>query len=150
MSFKLSQRSLTTLKGVKPELAAVVRRAIEITQIDFGVIEGIRTVERQKELVAKGASKTMASKHITGDAVDLMAYIGNRASWELNLYDDIADAMKQAAIELNVSICWGAAWQIKDIRTWEGTMQEAMEAYIDTRRSQGRRPFIDGPHFELS
>ena len=92
----------------------------------------------------------MSSKHITGDAVDLMAYVGSRASWELNLYDDIADAMKQAAIELEVPICWGAAWQIKDIRTWEGTMQEAMEAYIDERRSQGRRPFIDGPHFELS
>jgi peptidoglycan L-alanyl-D-glutamate endopeptidase CwlK len=150
MSYVLSERSARTLEGVKPELADVVRRAIEITNIDFGVIEGLRTEERQKELVAKGASQTMKSKHITGDAVDLMAYIGGRASWELNLYDDIADAMKQAAIELGVSICWGAAWQIKDIRTWEGTMQEAMEAYIDERRSQGRRPFIDGPHFELS
>jgi peptidoglycan L-alanyl-D-glutamate endopeptidase CwlK len=150
MSYVLSERSARTLEGVKPQLADVVRRAIEITNIDFGVIEGLRTEERQKELVAKGASQTMKSKHITGDAVDLMAYIGGRASWELNLYDDIADAMKQAAIELGVSICWGAAWQIKDIRTWEGTMQEAMEAYIDERRSQGRRPFIDGPHFELS
>ena len=150
MSYVLSEKSARTLEGVKPELADVVRRAIEITNIDFGVIEGLRTEERQKELVAKGASQTMKSKHITGDAVDLMAYIGGRASWELNLYDDIADAMKQAAIELGVSICWGAAWQIKDIRTWEGTMQEAMEAYIDERRSQGRRPFIDGPHFELS
>jgi peptidoglycan L-alanyl-D-glutamate endopeptidase CwlK len=150
MSYVLSKRSAQTLEGVKPQLADVVRRAIEITNIDFGVIEGLRTEERQKELVAKGASQTMKSKHITGDAVDLMAYIGGRASWELNLYDDIADAMKQAAIELGVSICWGAAWQIKDIRTWEGTMQEAMEAYIDERRSQGRRPFIDGPHFELS
>jgi peptidoglycan L-alanyl-D-glutamate endopeptidase CwlK len=150
MAYVLSERSARTLEGVKPQLADVVRRAIEITNIDFGVIEGLRTEERQKELVAKGASQTMKSKHITGDAVDLMAYIGGRASWELNLYDDIADAMKQAAIELGVSICWGAAWQIKDIRTWEGTMQEAMEAYIDERRSQGRRPFIDGPHFELS
>jgi peptidoglycan L-alanyl-D-glutamate endopeptidase CwlK len=150
MAYVLSEKSARTLEGVKPQLADVVRRAIEITNIDFGVIEGLRTEERQKELVAKGASQTMKSKHITGDAVDLMAYIGGRASWELNLYDDIADAMKQAAIELGVSICWGAAWQIKDIRTWEGTMQEAMEAYIDERRSQGRRPFIDGPHFELS
>lgn len=150
MAFKLSQRSLRNLEGVKPELQDVVRRAIEITRTDFAVIEGIRSVARQKELVAKGASQTMSSKHIDGDAVDLMAYIGNRASWELNLYDDIADAMKEAAIELDVPIRWGAAWHIDDIRGWEGTMQEAMEDYIDLRRSQGRRPFIDGPHFELS
>lgn len=150
MSYVLSEKSVKTLEGVKPQLANVVKRAIEISNIDFGVIEGLRSEERQKELVAKGASQTMKSKHITGDAVDLMAYIGGRASWELNLYDDIADAMKQAAIELGVSICWGAAWNISDIRTWEGTMQEAMESYIDERRAQGRRPFIDGPHFELS
>jgi peptidoglycan L-alanyl-D-glutamate endopeptidase CwlK len=150
MSYVLSEKSARTLEGVKPQLADVVKRAIEISNIDFGVIEGLRSEERQKELVAKGASQTMKSKHITGDAVDLMAYIGGRASWELNLYDDIADAMKQAAIEMDVSICWGAAWNISDIRTWEGTMQEAMEAYIDERRAQGRRPFIDGPHFELS
>jgi len=150
MAFKLSQRSVRNLEGVKPQLQDVVRRAIEITRTDFAVIEGVRSVARQKELVAKGASQTMSSKHIDGDAVDLMAYIGNRASWELNLYDDIADAMKEAAIELNVSIRWGAAWHIDDIRGWDGTMQEAMEDYIDLRRSQGRRPFIDGPHFELS
>ena len=149
-TFKLSKKSLNNLEGVKPTLADVVNRAIEITQTDFAVIEGVRTVAKQKQLVAKGASQTMDSKHITGDAVDLMAYIGNRASWELNLYDDIADAMKQAAIELDVSIRWGCAWHIDDIRGWEGTMQEAMEDYIDLRRSQGRRPFIDGPHFELS
>ena len=150
MAFSLSERSVNNLEGVKPTLADVVRRAIELTQTDFAVIEGLRSVERQTELVAKGASQTMSSKHIDGDAVDLMAYVGSRASWELNLYDDIADAMKAAAIELGVSITWGAAWQIKDIRTWEGTMEEAMNAYTDLRRSQGRRPFIDGPHFELS
>lgn len=150
MAFRLSQRSLKNLEGVKPQLVDVVKRAIEITQTDFAVIEGLRSYARQKELVAKGASQTMSSKHIDGDAVDLMAYIGSRASWELNLYDDIADAMKQAAIELDVPIRWGAAWHIDDIRGWEGTMQEAMEDYIDMRRSQGRRPFIDGPHFELS
>jgi peptidoglycan L-alanyl-D-glutamate endopeptidase CwlK len=66
------------------------------------------------------------------------------------LYDDIADAMKQAAIDNDVKIRWGAAWHIADIRDWEGTMEEAMNAYIDLRRSQGRRPFIDGPHFELN
>ena len=147
--FKLSQRSLDKLITVEPELQSVVRRAIELTKVDFGVIEGIRTVERQKELVAKGASKTMKSKHLEGRAVDLMAYINGRGCWELNVYDDIADAMRQAAIEADVGLVWGAAWNVDDIREWEGSMEEAMNYYIDTRREQGRRPFIDAPHFQL-
>jgi peptidoglycan LD-endopeptidase CwlK len=147
--FKLSQRSLDTLEGVNPYLVGVVKRAIEITKVDFGVIEGLRTPERQRDLVQAGASQTMFSKHIQGKAVDLMAYIGSRASWELNLYDDIADAMKRAAQELQVPIRWGGAWNVPDIRDWEGTMQEAMNHYIDVRRGQGRKPFLDGPHFEL-
>jgi peptidoglycan LD-endopeptidase CwlK len=147
--FKLSQRSLDTLEGVNPYLVGVVKRAIEITKVDFGVIEGLRTPERQRDLVQAGASQTMFSKHIQGKAVDLMAYIGPRASWELNLYDDIADAMKRAAQELQVPIRWGGAWNVSDIRDWEGTMQEAMNHYIDVRRGQGRKPFIDAGHFEL-
>ena len=150
MTFKLSQRSLDNLEGVDIRLAAVVKRAIEITKVDFGVIEGLRTPERQRELVQSGASQTLFSKHIEGQAVDLMAYIGSRASWELSLYDDIADAMKKAAIEIGLALKWGGAWTVPDIRQWEGTMQSAMESYIDIRRSQGRRPFIDGPHFEIS
>jgi peptidoglycan LD-endopeptidase CwlK len=136
--FKLSQRSLDTLEGVNPYLVGVVKRAIEITKVDFGVIEGLRTPERQRDLVQAGASQTMFSKHIQGKAVDLMAYIGSRASWELNLYDDIADAMKRAAQELQVPIRWGGAWNVSDINH-----------YIDVRRGQGRKPFLDGPHFEL-
>ena len=147
--FKLSTRSLDKLITVEPELQSVVRRAIELTKVDFGVIEGIRTVERQKELVAKGASKTMKSKHIEGRAVDLMAYINGRGCWELNVYDEIADAMKQAAIEADVGLVWGAAWNVDDIREWEGSMEEAMNYYIDTRRKQGRRAFIDCPHWQL-
>ena len=149
MAFKLSKRSLGRLEGVKPELVAVVQRAITLTSVDFGVIQGLRTIEEQRELVAKGASQTMKSKHLTGDAVDVMAYIGSRGSWEMSLYDDIADAFKVAAIEEDVQIRWGAAWHISDLREWDGTMQDAMDEYIDLRRSQGRRPFIDGPHFEL-
>ena len=149
MGYKLSKRSLGKLEGVKPEMIEVVKTAIEFTTVDFGVIQGLRTIEQQRELVAKGASQTMKSKHLTGDAVDLMAYVGSRGSWELTLYDNIADAMKLAAIECDVKLRWGAAWHIDDIREWDGTMQDAMDQYIDLRRSQGRRPFIDGPHFEL-
>lgn len=150
MAFKLSKRSLNNLVGVDQRLVDVVKLAIQITRVDFGVIEGVRTVQRQRELVASGASQTMNSKHINGTAVDLAAYIGPRVSWELSLYDDIADAMKTAAQELNVGVKWGAAWNVPDIRYWEGTMQDAMNYYIDTRRSQGQRPFLDGPHFELA
>ena len=149
MSFKLSQRSLDKLEGVKPELVKVVQDAITLTTVDFGVIQGLRTQEEQQALVAKGASQTMKSKHLTGDAVDLMAYLGGKGSWELAIYDEVADAMKAAAIANNVGIRWGAAWTISDIREWSGTMEEAMNSYIDERRSQGRRPFIDAPHFEL-
>ena len=148
--FKLSGRSISKLEGVKPELVEVVEKAITLTKVDFGVIEGLRTEEKQRELVAAGASQTMKSKHLTGDAVDLMAYVNGRGCWELNVYDEIADAMKEAAYELDVKILWGAAWNIKDLALWEGTAEEAMNHYIDERRSQGKRPFLDGPHFQLS
>lgn len=150
MAFKLSTRSLEKLEGVDNSLISVVTRAIEITEVDFGVIEGLRTFEKQKELFAKGASQTLKSKHLEGKAVDLAAYVGSRLSWEITLYDNIADAIKQAAIEFNVAIRWGAAWHIPDIRHFNGTMQEATDAYVNLRVSQGKRPFIDAPHFELS
>lgn len=149
MSFKLGKRSLERLEGVDERMVAVVKHAIGATKIDFGVICGLRSIEEQKALVAKGASQTMKSKHIDGIAVDLMAYIGSRASWELNLYDDIADAMAEGARACDVPVRWGAAWTVPNIAHWDGTMEAAMNDYIDTRRGQGRRPFIDGPHFEL-
>lgn len=150
MTFKLSKRSLDKLQGVNPKLVDVVKRAIEITTVDFAVVEGLRTKERQIELFEKGASQIRdGGTHVEGKAVDLMAFIGDRGSWELNLYDNIADAVKQAAIEKNVAIRWGAAWNVPDIRLWRGTMEEAMNFYIDTRRQQNKRPFIDGPHFEM-
>ena len=151
--YRFGKRSRERLKGVKPELINGLNQLIKI--MDVTIIEGVRSQERQDELVAKGASKTKYSKHIEGKAVDLMAYVNGRACWELNVYDAIADAMKQAAIQVGVPICWGAAWGTPempypmDIRKWEGSMEEAMNAYIDLRRSQGRRPFMDGPHFEL-
>ena len=148
MTFVLSQRSLSKMNGINNELHTVVCSAIKLSKIDFGVICGMRTETEQRALLEKGATTTMKSKHLTGDAVDLMAYIGSRGSWELNLYDVIADAMKEAAIQERVGIRWGAAWNIPDIREWEGTMEEAMNHYIDERRAQKRRPFIDGPHFE--
>lgn len=119
--FKLSRRSLERMQGVHPDLVKVVLLAIQLTEVDFGVTEGLRTIEKQREYVAKGASKTMKSRHLTGHAVDLVAYIGADVRWDWPLYGKIADAMKRAANSLNVPIVAGAEW-VK---------------------------FPDGPHFEL-
>jgi len=109
MAFKLSNRSLAKMEGVDESLVSVVKRAIELTKVDFGVIYGLRTVEEQEKLVAAGKSQTMKSKHLEGRAVDLMAYVDGKGVWELNVYDDLCDAMKEAAKELGVAIKWGAA-----------------------------------------
>ena len=145
----LSRRSLDKLEGVDDRLVAVVKHAITATKVDFGVIQGLRTLEQQKELFEKKASQTMKSKHLTGHAVDLMAYINGRGSWELQVYDEIADAMKEGASMVGCKLRWGSAWHIDSIGDYEGTMEDALNEYIDLRRSQGRRPFIDAPHFEL-
>ena len=155
MAFNLSSRSRGKLEGVHPDMVAVVERAIELTKVDFGVTYGVRTLDEQKRLYESGRSQTMNSKHLLQDntgyshAVDVVAYDGSDVVWEINVYDDICDAFKQAAEEKGVSIKWGAAWSEGDIRSYPGTAEDAMNAYIDLRRSQGRRPFIDGPHFEL-
>jgi peptidoglycan L-alanyl-D-glutamate endopeptidase CwlK len=147
MTFKLSQRSLDKLEGVDKRLQRVVHYAIGVSKIDFGVICGIRTLQEQKELVAKGASQTLKSKHLDGQAVDLMAYVGSRGSWEINLYDEIADAMREGGEKVGINLRWGAAWH-KPLTGWNGTAEDLMNEYIDLRRSQGKRPFLDCPHFE--
>jgi peptidoglycan L-alanyl-D-glutamate endopeptidase CwlK len=153
--FKLSSRSLGKLEGVNPVLVDTVKRAIELSKVDFGVIFGVRSLETQKKLYESGRSQTMKSKHLiqpdgTAHAVDLMAYDGSDPSWEIVMYDDIADAMKAAAKETGAKIRWGAAWTVDNIAEWDNSMQEAMNDYIDIRRKSGRTPFIDGPHFELN
>jgi len=119
MSYKLSLRSKQRLSGVHPDLVAVVKRAIEITEQDFSVTEGIRHIERQRQLVATGKSTTLNSRHLTGHAVDLVPY---PVSWDWEHFYPIADAMKQAAEELDVDLEWGGDW----------------------------KSFPDGPHFQLS
>ena len=120
-NFRLSQRSENNLKGVHPDLQRVVRLALTLTEVDFVVIEGLRTIEKQREYVASGASKTLNSRHLTGHAVDLMAYVGGVGRWDWPLYYKLADAMKAAAKQLGVAIVCGADW----------------------------KNFPDGPHFEL-
>lgn len=119
MAFKLSQKSLDRLSGVHPDLVAVVKRAIEITEVDFAVLEGVRSKARQEQLLKAGASQTMRSRHLTGHAVDLGAYVGGSVRWYWPLYDKIALAMKAAALELQVAIEWGGDWKMKDGPHWQ-------------------------------
>ena len=154
MAFSLSNRSKGKLEGVHPDLVKVVESAIGLTEIDFGVTYGVRSVQEQQKLYNSGRSQTMKSKHLIQDsgyshAVDVVAYEGSDVVWEINVYDNICDAFKKAAELHCVSIKWGAAWSEGDIRSYPGTAEDAMMKYVDLRRSEGRRPFIDGPHFEL-
>jgi peptidoglycan L-alanyl-D-glutamate endopeptidase CwlK len=121
MSFTLSQKSLDRLSGVHPDLVSVVKLAIELTDVDFAVLEGVRSKARQEQLVAAGASKTVNSRHITGHAVDLGAIVGGSVRWDWPLYAKVAAVVKKAAAELSVPIEWGGDW----------------------------RTFRDGPHFQL-
>jgi peptidoglycan L-alanyl-D-glutamate endopeptidase CwlK len=120
MKYKLGTRSKQNLSGVHPDLVDVVKLAITITEQDFTVIEGIRNINRQRELVKAGKSTTMNSRHITGHAVDMVPW---PVDWEdIKRFEVVAEAMKLAAEELDVPIVWGGDW----------------------------KSFYDAPHFELN
>ena len=119
MSYKLGTRSLQNLSGVHPDMVAVVKLAITITDVDFSVIEGIRHIDRQRQLLKAGKSTTLNSRHLTGHAVDMVPY---PVDWEdLKRFEQMANAMQEAADELEVPIVWGGDW----------------------------KTFYDAPHFEL-
>jgi peptidoglycan L-alanyl-D-glutamate endopeptidase CwlK len=152
----LNDRSERNLEGVHGDLAAVVRRAAEIVpELDplsgFIVTEGLRTQARQQQLVASGASRTMQSRHLTGHAVDLAATVAGDVRWELNLYYRLALAMRRAAVESRTPVVWGGCWvSLLGVADNEDAMAKAVASYSARRRAVGARPFIDGPHFELS
>ncbi len=148
----LGRRSLDELKGVHPDLVKIVKWAIAITEQDFGVHDGLRTVAEQKRYVARGVSQTMNSKHLPqkdgySHAVDLVPYINGKLRWEWPPIYIIADAVRQAATELKVPLRWGGCWQV--ITGTTADLEEMVEAYGAKRRAQGRKAFTDGPHFEL-
>jgi peptidoglycan L-alanyl-D-glutamate endopeptidase CwlK len=121
MSYVLGARSRAKLVGVHADLVAVVDRAIQISEADFTVLEGLRTLDKQRQLVAAGASKTLNSRHLTGHAVDLGALVDRQVRWDWPLYHAIAKAMKAAAAERAIPLEWGGDW----------------------------KSFKDGPHFQL-
>jgi len=111
MTFHLSQRSSLNLTGVHPDLVKVVMRALEISPLDFTVIEGLRTIKRQQELFASGASKTMKSRHIHGFAVDVAPLVAGSIRWDWPLYDRLIVAFKQAAKDVSVKAEFGYDWK---------------------------------------
>lgn len=117
----LDARTRKNLKGVHDDLVAVVERAARISEVPFVVTEGLRSLARQRVLVASGASRTLRSRHLHGYAVDLAAKVDGQVRWDWPLYPKLATAMKTAARELNIPIVWGGDWA----------------------------EFVDGPHFEL-
>lgn len=120
MTFVLGARSLDRLAGVHPDLVRVVQRAITLTPVDFTVLEGLRTTERQRQLVKAGASQTMNSRHLTGHAVDLGAFVAGSVRWDWPLYHQIAKAVKEAAKLEGVPIEWGGDWlRFKDGPHWQ-------------------------------
>lgn len=120
MTYVLGRGSVSKLAGVHPDLVRVIKRAIEITPVDFTVLEGIRTKARQKELLASGASTTMRSRHLTGHAVDIAPLANGKVSWHWPHYYQLAPAVKQAAKELGIEIEWGGDWKsFKDGPHWQ-------------------------------
>ena len=120
MSIILGARSLARLEGVHPDLVRIVKTAASISDLDFTVLEGLRTVERQKELVKQGASKTMKSRHLTGHAVDLAPMIDGKISWDWPLYHRLAKTVKAAAAVERLPLQWGGDWRtFKDGPHWE-------------------------------
>lgn len=109
--FALSEKSLTKLALVHPDLKKVVEEAIKVSTVDFTVLEGLRTLDRQRELVASGASTTMNSRHITGHAVDLGAIVGGKITWQPKIYNQLADAMLFASAKQQIPIVWGGSWK---------------------------------------
>lgn len=117
----LGARSLARLTGVHPDLVSIVKHAAAISALDFAVTEGLRTLARQHELLAAGATTTLHSRHLTGHAVDLAAMVGGEIRWDWPLYHTLAATMKTAAKSLSIPLEWGGDW----------------------------RTFKDGPHFQL-
>ena len=120
MGYKLGAQSELLLRGVHPDLVKVIRRAIQISKIDFKVLEGVRSVARQRELVKKGASQTMKSRHIHGFAVDIAPFVEGQVRWDWPLYYTLAATVKQAAKDVGVPVEWGGDWKtFKDGPHWQ-------------------------------
>lgn len=157
MTYSLGPKSLAELDGVHPKLVKIVKRAIELTDQDFSVHDGLRTVAEQREYVRRGVSKTMNSMHMKqadgyGHAVDLVPYINGQLRWEWKPIFSVAVAVRLAAEELDVPLTWGGVWDrsFLDLGPTSADMEEAVNSYVARRRALGKTAFIDGPHWQLA
>ena len=119
--FSFSKASLEKMNGVNSKLINLMKEAIKESPYDFSITEGIRTLKRQKELVAQGKSKTLKSYHLTGKAVDIAGWIDGKVTWDFKYYKEVADHIKEVARKLGYVITWGGDW----------------------------KTFKDGPHFQI-
>lgn len=162
MSFKLSYASLQAMGGVHKDLKLVVIHALDFSEVDYKVLEGLREPSRQAKLVKAGASQTMNSRHLPGrdgfgHAVDLGALIDGDGDgkkeirWDWPLYYKIAAAMRRASVELNIPIRWGGVWdrRLADLGETADELEDAVADYVARKRALKQKAFIDGPHFEL-
>jgi peptidoglycan L-alanyl-D-glutamate endopeptidase CwlK len=119
--YKFGTRSISRLQGVHPDLVRVMEKSITNSPHDFSITEGLRTSERQRELVAQGASRTLMSRHLTGHAVDIAIIKDGKAVWDFPLYEEVANHIEKVATSEGVALVWGGRW----------------------------RGLRDGPHYEL-
>lgn len=111
MAYAFGAVSRARLAHVHKDLQRVADLALSYSPHDFTITEGIRTLARQKQLKAAGASQTLNSRHITGHAIDFAVLVGGKVRWDWPLYPPVADAFKRAAKELGVPIIWGGDWK---------------------------------------
>lgn len=120
--FSFSQRSQRALSGVHPDLVKVAYRALELTTVDFVIVEGVRSIETQRRYVAEGKSRTLYSRHLSGHAIDYIAFVDGKGTYDAVAMKAVSVAFKRAGKELGVAIEWGGDW----------------------------KSFVDTPHIELS
>ena len=156
--FRLGTSSRHELRGVHPDLVRVVEMAIQVTEQDFTVFDGILTAAEQNALYRRGASQidgyARKGKHQVqadgyGHAMDLVPWIDGRPVWDWDAIYLIADAMVLSARALNVNLRWGGCWGHVPVNDLSGSPEHWVAAYVKRKRDQGRRAFNDGPHWEL-
>lgn len=152
--YVLGNKSKQELQGVHPNLVKVVELAIQLTSVDFGVHDGLRTMQEQRNYVARGVSRTLRSKHLPqsdgyGHAVDLVPYIGGRLRWEWGPIWHIALAVDEAATRLRVPIVWGAVWD-KTMMQYGGSIDSLKKEVENYKYRHPGPDFLDGPHYQLA
>lgn len=119
MPYAFGPRSLKRMEGIHADLRKVMDRAIAITDMDFTVLEGLRTLAQQRKYYATGKSKTMRSRHLTGHAIDIAPLVDGKVTWDWAVYDRFAPIIKQAAKDVGVKVEWGGDWKWRDGPHWQ-------------------------------